>query len=195
MKTEMTSTIKDLRESVVKKDEVIISLEAEMKDVKDRAAVNVEIFQKKLADQERKYQAELETWKVAELSRSTYQEVQNSAMLQYETRRPYQQGRHSWEYQHSTTTTQPFISRVRHIQQRPPPPNIVRPLPTYQNNTEFLSAGDFYLQNSNPNFGEEGREDDVDKQTNNKPPVTEQKPKMPVPSKRRKLFNSNLNIL
>uniref|UniRef100_A0A1B6HYI9 Uncharacterized protein n=1 Tax=Homalodisca liturata TaxID=320908 RepID=A0A1B6HYI9_9HEMI len=178
-----------------KKDREIMSLEAEIKDLKDRAAVNVDIFQKKLADQERKYQAELETWKAAELNRSMYQEVQSSGVLQYDARNSYQPGRSTWEhpYQHPTTPTQPFISRVRNVQQRPIQPNIVHPLQAY---TDYRSPGRFYLENRNPNVTEEREEDKTEKPSNNpNSSAAGQKPKILVPSKRKKLFHPSMNIL
>ncbi|KAG8287881.1 hypothetical protein J6590_027220 [Homalodisca vitripennis] len=150
---------------------------------------------KKLADQERKYQAELETWKAAELNRSMYQEVQSSGVLQYDARNSYQPGRSTWEhpYQHPTTPTQSFISRVRNVQQRPIQPNIVHPLQAY---TDYHSPGRFYLENRNPNVTEEREEDKTEKPTNNpNSSAAGQKPKILVPSKRKKLFHPSMNIL
>uniref|UniRef100_A0A1B6I4L8 Uncharacterized protein n=1 Tax=Homalodisca liturata TaxID=320908 RepID=A0A1B6I4L8_9HEMI len=195
IKAELNLTVEELRESLAKKDREIMSLEAEIKDLKDRAAVNVDIFQKKLADQERKYQAELETWKAAELNRSMYQEVQSSGVLQYDARNSYQPGRSTWEhpYQHPTTPTQPFISRVRNVQQRPIQPNIVHPLQAY---TDYRSPGRFYLENRNPNVTEEREEDKTEKPSNNpNSSAAGQKPKILVPSKRKKLFHPSMNIL
>ncbi|XP_054276250.1 GRIP and coiled-coil domain-containing protein 2-like [Macrosteles quadrilineatus] len=200
---EQVEELKGYADAFPKLEKRLEEKEEEVRSIKAWCDANIDVFHKKLAEQERKHQSELEIWKMAELNRTTFGQVQsnnpsnpygNSYASQYQPQRPMQGYQPNIRFQEQTATYQ-AASLVTHYKNVLPrqTTNMVRPLTSSDNyKSEFVSASELYTQNQTAGRGEE-KENSGEKVGENK--VETNKPKILVPNKKRKLFSLNQNII